>query len=259
MPATIKIATEGAIARITLNRPDKRNAISPDMIDELLAALDKIEEGDARVVVIAGEGKGFCSGMDLGALRNVSTQSTEEHLTDARRTATLFQRLWNFPKPLIAAVHGAAMAGGCGIATMCDFTLASEDATFGYTEVRVGFMPALVSLFLVRQVGEKIARDLLLSGRILSARDALELGLITRVVTLAELGSATNELAATLASYSPESLAATKRLLKISQEAAIEREIELAVAASAAIRSTADFREGLSAFLEKRKAHWSGR
>ena len=150
----------GTIALITLNRAEKRNAISAEMIAEVMSVLEDVESGSERVAIITGAGKAFCAGMDLNALKALAAQSSEQNLADARRTPTFFRRLWSFPKPLIAAVNGAALAGGCGIATLCDFTIAAPEGTFGYTEVRVGFMPALVSMFLERQVGEKLACDL---------------------------------------------------------------------------------------------------
>ena len=257
--STLRVTSEEQAAIITLARPEKRNAISPEMIEELLGALAAIEAGPERVAIITGEGKAFCSGMDLDALKKQIGESPQEILAGARRTATLFRRLWSFPKPLIAAVNGAALAGGCGIATLCDFTLAATEATFGYTEVRVGFMPALVSMFLERQVGEKVARDLLLTGRICDAAEAKLLGLVTRVVAAEQLLPAARELAAALVALSPGSLTATKRLLVRGSEAEIDRRISLALAESTAIRSTEDYREGLAAFLEKRKPHWTGR
>src|SRR5690348_1332330 len=255
---TIKVESEGAVALITLNRPEKRNAISATMIAELLAALGKVESGSERVAIITGAGKAFCAGMDLDALRSLATQSPEQNLADARRTAGFFRRLWSFPKPLIAAVNGAALAGGCGIATLSDFTLAVPEAKFGYTEVRVGFIPALVSMFLERQVGEKSARDLFLTGRILYAAEAKAIGLVTRIIPAEQLLPAAHELAATLIRNSPGSVLATKRLLVRATEAEIDRRIELAVAESVAIRSTPHFREGLLALLEKREPRWSG-
>src|SRR5580704_9445258 len=204
-----------------------------------------------------GAGKAFCAGMDLDALKSLATQSPEQNLADARRTAGFFRHLWSFPKPLIAAVNGAALAGGCGIATLCDFTLAVPEAKFGYTEVRIGFIPALVSMFLERQVGEKLTRDLLLTGRIVDAAEAKAIGLVTRVVRADQLLVSARELAATLTDNSQGSLLATKRLLVRASEAEIDRRIELAIAESVAIRSTPDFREGLAAFLEKRGPHWS--
>ena len=259
MPTTLKTTTEGELALVTLSRPEKRNAISPLMVDELLAELDLLEGGSARTVIITGDGQSFCSGMDLASLKDVAGQTHAQNLHDARRTASLFRRLWSFPKPLIAAVNGAAVAGGCGIATLCDFTLAAENATFGYTEVRVGLIPALVALYLERQVGEKIARDLLLTGRVLSPDEARVLGLVTRVVPTGELLSNARDLAATLIANSPGAIMATKRLLVRSSEAEIDRRIEMAIAASVAIRATPDFAEGLAAFLEKREPRWSGR
>jgi methylglutaconyl-CoA hydratase len=254
----IKVDTDGTVAVITLNRPEKRNAISATMIAEVMAALTDVQSRSERVAIITGAGKAFCAGMDLDALKSLGTQSPEHNLADARRTAAFFRRLWSFPKPLIAAVNGAALAGGCGIATLCDFTLAVPEATFGYTEVRVGFVPALVSMFLERQVGEKLARDLFLTGRILDAAEAKAIGLVTRVVPGEQLLTAACELAGSLIANSPASVLATKSLLVRASEADIDRRIELAVAESVAIRSTPDFREGLAAFLEKREPRWSG-
>jgi methylglutaconyl-CoA hydratase len=257
MPTTLTLAFDAAIATITLSRPEKRNAISSLMIDELLAALDEIETGPARVAIITGAGKAFCAGMDLEALAALAAFSNEQNLEDSRRMARLFRRLYFFPKPLIAAVNGAAIAGGTGIATMCDFTLAVPEAKFGYTEVKIGFIPALVSVFLRRQIGEKRARDLLLTGRIFDAAEAHAFGLVTQIIPADILLSRARELATFLLSASPTSLIRTKLLLRRCAEVEIDREIELAVQENAAIRSTADFKEGLAAFLEKRPPNWS--
>lgn len=256
--STLKLSLEANLALLTLSRPEKRNALSPQLIEELLAALDAVETANAmRVLIVTGEGPAFCAGMDLEYLKGLAGQSEEQNRADARRTVRMFRRLWSFPKPLITAVNGSAMAGGCGIATLGDFTLASEEANFGYTEVRVGFMPALISAFLQMQVGEKVTRDLLLSGRILSAAEAQALGLVTRVVTQAQLLPAARELAAELMASSPGALHATKRLLLQCSQAELIRRLELGVEESVAIRNTADFREGLAAFMEKRKPKWS--
>jgi len=178
MYPTLLLDMAGEIGHITLNRPDKRNAISAAMIADLQTALDEIENSHARVVILTGAGKAFCSGMDLEMLAAIAQQSAAENQEDSRRLAKLFRRIWSFPRPLIAAVNGAALAGGCGIATLCDFTLAVPEAKFGYTEVKIGFLPALVSVFLIRQIGEKRTRDLLLTGRIIEAAEAKELGLV---------------------------------------------------------------------------------
>jgi methylglutaconyl-CoA hydratase len=254
---TIKLATEGHVAIITLNRPDKRNAISPHMIEELLAALDEIESGPSRVVILTGAGKAFCAGMDLDALRVSADASHSQHLEDSRRAARLFRRLWSFPKPTIAAVNGAAIAGGSGLATLCDFTLASAEANFGYTEVNIGFIPAFVSVFLARQIGQKRARDLLLSARIFDAKEAYEMGLVTMVVAGDCLLGRAHEIASTIVAASPSSIARTKRLLLSSELEAVDRDLEAAIAASAAARATPDFKEGLVAFLERRPPKWA--
>ena len=167
--------------------------------------------------------------------------------------------MYEFPKVTIAAVNGAAVAGGCGLATLCDFTLASSEAKFGYTEVRIGFVPAIVSAFLLRQVGEKQARDLLLTGRIIGAEEAFRMGLVNEIVAPDKLLGRARDLAASLLSNSPASLLATKRLLKRYASESLDREIAAAVEENARIRRTADFREGVSSFLEKRNPRWTGK
>jgi methylglutaconyl-CoA hydratase len=255
---TLQLSFDGATAMLSLNRPEKRNALSPELIEELLAALDAIEAEDAvRVLIIIGEGPAFCSGMDLEYLKGLAGQTEEQNRADAQRTTRMFRRLWSFPKPLIAAVNGPAMAGGCGIATLADFTLASEEAKFGYTEVRVGFIPALISAFLQLQVGEKVARDLLLSGRIFGAAEAKSLGLVTQIVPATQLLGTARELATSLAANSPAALRTTKRLFVKCSEDELIRRLNLGIEESVAIRKTPDFREGLAAFLEKRKPKWS--
>src|SRR5438874_13120024 len=182
MYSTLILDISGAVATITLNRPDKRNAMSAAMIAELQSALDEIERSHARVGILTGTGKAFCSGMDLEMLAAIAQQSPAENQEDSRRMAKMFRRIWSFPRPLIAAVNGAALAGGCGIATLCDFTLAVPEAKFGYTEVKIGSLPAIVSVFLIRQIGEKRTRDLLLTGRILEAQEAKAFGLVSHIV-----------------------------------------------------------------------------
>ncbi|MFB3814228.1 MAG: enoyl-CoA hydratase/isomerase family protein [Terriglobales bacterium] len=255
---TLELALEPGIATLTLNRPDKRNAVSYELIDELLAALDDIGASDAQVLIITGAGKAFCSGMDLDNLKAITARSPEQNLEDSRTMARLFRSIYEFPRPTIAAVNGPAIAGGCGIATLCDFTIASSEAKFGYSEVRIGFMPAIVSTFLVRQLGDKLARDLLLTGRIIGADEALRIGLVNEVVPAERLMARARELAASLMENSPASLRATKRLLTAFAGSELDEDINLAIEENARIRATEDFREGVSSFLEKRKPHWSG-
>jgi methylglutaconyl-CoA hydratase len=255
---TLKLEYDGELAIITLARPDKRNAISTQMIEDLLASLGEVQSSSARVGILTGEGKAFCSGMDLDELRAIATRSPVEHLEDSRRMARLFRTVYSFPKPLIAAVNGHALAGGCGLATLADFTISVPDAKFGYTEVRIGFIPALVSVFLRRQIGEKRTRDLALTGRLFDAAEAREMGLVNLVVAAEELMAEARKLAATLIAASPTSLARTKRLLVQFSEGDLDREISMAIQENADIRSTADFREGLASFPEKRTPKWTG-
>jgi methylglutaconyl-CoA hydratase len=256
---TIQLAYDARVATITLNRPDKRNAISFELIDDLLQALEEVAKSDALVVILTGAGKAFCSGMDLDDLKALLGRSPEQNLQDSQTMVRLFRALYEFPKATIAVVNGAAIAGGTGLALLCDFTLAVPEAKFGYTEVRIGFVPAIVSTFLLRQVGEKQARDLLLTGRLFGADEAARMGLINEIVPLENLMTRARELAAVLMENSPASLRATKQLLTNHARAEIDSQIDAAVRENAAIRNTADFREGISSFLEKRKPTWTGR
>jgi methylglutaconyl-CoA hydratase len=197
--------------------------------------------------------------MDLDDLKALLGRSPEQNLQDSQTMVRLFRALYEFPKVTMAAVNGAAIAGGTGLALLCDFTLAVPEAKFGYTEVRIGFVPAIVSTFLLRQVGEKQARDLLLTGRLFGADEAARMGLINEIVPPENLLSRARELAALLMENSPASLRATKQLLTQHARAEIDSQIDAAVRENAAIRNTADFREGISSFLEKRKPTWTGR
>ena len=256
---TLQLATDAGTAVITLNRPDKRNALSIELLSELLAAFDEVERSTAQVLVLTGAGKAFCAGMDLEELKTLIGKSREESIEDSRRMARIFRRLYEFPKPTIAAVNGAAIAGGTGLATMCDFTLAVPEAKFGYTEVRIGFVPAIVSSILVWQVGHKIARDLLMTGRIFEAAEAQRFGLVNEVVPVEQLMPRARELASQIMQNSPSSVRLTKRLINGFISDALDAQIEQAVVENAEIRQTADFREGVSSFLEKRKPQWSGK
>ncbi len=223
---TLTLELDGAVALLSLNRPDKRNAISYELIDDVLLALDEVQKSStAHVLILTGAGNAFCSGMDLDNLRAITKRTEEENLADSNIMAHLFRTLYEFPKVTIAAVNGPAIAGGCGLATLCDFTLASPNAKFGYTEVRIGFVPAIVSTFLLRQIGEKNARDLFLTGRIIDAEEAFRIGLVTEVVASEELLARARGLASTLLENSPASLLATKRLLTSYARAELDRQI----------------------------------
>jgi methylglutaconyl-CoA hydratase len=255
---TLTLAEQHGIALLTFNRPAKRNAISNELIDEMLAALEELQSGGTQVLILTGAGNSFCSGMDMENLKVITSRTPAENRKDSETMARLFRAIDEFPKPTIAAVNGPAIAGGCGIATLCDFTIASAEAKFGYTEVRIGFLPAIVSSWLVRQIGEKAARSLLLTGRIVSAGEALRMGLINEVVEPGRLLERAQELAFELLKNSPASLAATKRLLNDYRQRDLAWQLEAAVEANAAIRATEDFREGIRSFLEKREPRWTG-
>lgn len=256
---TIQLAYDGGVATLTLNRPEKRNAISFELIEDLVSALGEVAKSEAIVLILTGTGKAFSSGMDLDNLKSLLGRTPEQNLQDSQKMVQLFRSLYEFPKVTIAAVNGAAIAGGTGLALLCDFTLAVPEARFGYTEVRIGFVPAIVSTFLLRQVGEKQARDLLLTGRIFETEEAVRMGLVSEIVPAEKLMGRARELAALLMQNSPASLRATKKLLTDHARQELDTQIEAAVRENAAIRSTADFREGISSFLEKRNPVWTGK
>jgi methylglutaconyl-CoA hydratase len=228
------------------------------LVDEVLHALDEVEASTALVLIVTGAGKAFSGGLDLDNLKALAGRTHEENVRDTQTMARLFRSVYEFPKPTVAAVNGAAIAGGTGLATMCDITVASTEAKFGYTEVRIGFVPAIVSSFLVRQVGEKHARDLLLTGRIFDAAEAYRIGLVNEVVEPERVMPRAREIADVLLENSPASLVATKRLIAGFGFEELNRQVAAAIDENARSRTTADFREGITSFLEKRKPHWSG-
>lgn len=258
--STLQAHLDGRILSLTMNRPEKRNALNPTMMDELTQALAAAGTTPAcEVILLTGAGEAFCAGLDLEHLETLSAKSPEEHRADSVRIARLLRTLYDTPKPTIAAVNGAAIAGGMGLATICDFTLASPDAKFGYTEVKIGFVPAIVSAFLRGQIGDKHARDLLLTGRLIKAQEAFDLGLVTRLVPEPELLHEARALARKLLQNSPAAMQATKRLLSAHAHHHLEEEIEEAIAANVQARATEDFKEGVRSFLEKRPANWPSR
>lgn len=267
--ATLHTHTESGVHTILLNRPEKRNALTPQLIDDLIQALEAaVANPRCHVVILSGAGSAFCAGLDLEQLRAIGESApppssptasflwVEEQQEDAARIANLLRTLYHLPMPTIAAVNGPAIAGGMGIATLCDFTLAVPEAKFGYTEVRIGFVPAIVAAFLRDQIGDKRSRDLLLTGRILSAEEALAIGLITRIVPEPDLMMEARALAAQLLRNSPAAMASTKRLLSEFANRHLPDNVEAAILVNAQARATEDFREGVRAFLDKRDPQW---
>jgi methylglutaconyl-CoA hydratase len=248
--------TANGVRTLTLNRPEKRNALSPELIEELTGALADAAECSCGVVILTGAGAAFCSGLDLDHLATISARTQEENRRDSENVARVLRALYDFPKPVIAAVNGPAIAGGMGLATIPDFTLAVPEAKFGYTEVRIGFVPAIVASFLLRQVGEKHTRDLLLTGRLIKAQEALSLGLVTQIVTADQLMCTARALAQSLLQNSPQAMQSVKRLLAKHASRRLDEELADAIDANAQQRSTEDFKEGVQAFLHKRRADW---
>ncbi len=253
---TILVTDNHPIRTVTLNRPDRRNAMTREMQTELISVIEDTAATRCCALILTGAGDAFCSGLDLSELQTMRDKTAAEHRVDAERLARLFIALYELPVPTIAAVNGPAIAGGTGLATLCDFTLATPAARFGFTEVRIGFVPALVSAFLALQVGDKRCRDLLLTGRLFGATEALHLGLVNEIVEREELAPRAQALAKSLMGNSTESISATKQLLATQNRAWLDAAIVAAMQANAESRETADFREGVSAFLEKRKPVW---
>ncbi len=247
----------GPVRLLTLNDPERRNPLSDALSRALLEELDAAEANDdVRVLAITGAGKAFSAGADLDFLRRVRSQSAEENMAHSQRLRDLFWRVYTFPKPTIAAVNGAAVAGGAGLAAACDLVVMDEEARIGFTEVKIGFVAALVGVLLVRAVGEKHARELLLTGDLVDARTAYRMGLANRVVAAGESVAEALEWASRLAENSPTSLRLTKELLASFYGMGLEDALRLAATAGAWIRQSEDLQEGLDAFFEKRKPNF---
>jgi methylglutaconyl-CoA hydratase len=245
-------STDGGIHTITLNRPDKRNALSSEMIELLHHALEQADlDSNIRVVLIRGAGKDFCAGADLDELLASADRSMDENEKSALRLGKLFERIRELPKAVIAMVQGRALAGGAGLATACDFVVAAKGAEIGYPEIQRGFVPAMVMTMLRGSVGEKRALDLVLNGRILTADEALEAGLVSRVVPDNRLEGEGTAIASQLAGSSASAVALTKRLFYQLDGRSFADGITLGARVNAVARSTPDFREAIARFLRR--------
>ncbi len=252
MSDRVLVALEGGILTATLNRPEKRNAIDTAMIDALLALLERADlAADVRVVAVRGAGTDFCAGMDLEELLASADRPVEENRRAALHFAEVFVQMRRLPKPVVAVVHGRALAGGCGLATACDLVLATESAQFGYPEVQRGFVPAIVMTLLKRTAGEKVAFDLAATGRVLTASEAAGLGLVSRVYEDADFEEQAGEVLRTLAASSASALAFTKQQFYQLDGLPFEDGIRLGADVNAVSRMTPDFRAALQAFLKK--------
>jgi methylglutaconyl-CoA hydratase len=250
--STILYDVHDGIACITLNRPEKRNALNGELVGALRDAIASSAcDAQCRVVVISGAGTDFCSGADLAGIEKTAQASVLDNMADARNMADVFLMMRNHPRPIIAAVHGRALAGGCGVATACDIILASESAQFGYPEVNIGFVPAMVMAILRRSISEKAALELVVTGEIISAARAHEIGLIHRVYSDAQFQSEANAYAARLAAKSASAVMLSKRLLYNMDSMSFEAALTAGVDTNVIARMTEDCRRGVERFLKK--------
>jgi len=249
----VTVSDQQSVRLLTLNDPQRRNPLSPALVQGLLAALDTAAQDPAiRAVVLTGAGPAFSAGADLEFLKQVTAAGAEANYAHSLELMRLFHRIYTFPKPTIAAINGPAVAGGAGLATACDLVVMSEQAQIGYTEVKIGFVAALVGVILVRAVGEKHARELLLTGKLISALEAYRMGLVNRVVPAEQVLEEALALAQEVAANAPTSLALTKELLNALPGMGLEDGFRLASIANAWVRETGDLAEGIAAFFEKR-------
>ncbi|MHB1921649.1 MAG: enoyl-CoA hydratase/isomerase family protein [Chitinophagaceae bacterium] len=246
------------IAFLTLNRPEKRNALNGQMVKELREAFHRAAaDAQVRVVVLRGNGPAFSAGADLEYLQQLQGFSLEQNQEDSRSLMSLFELIYYLEKPVIAQVEGSALAGGCGLASICDFCYSIPEASFGYTEVKIGFIPALVGVFLVRKIGEGRARELLLTGKLITASQAMNYGLITGVVEKEALGDQVLTLAGELAALcSGNSLKETKRWIGEIFNHSFTTAMEMAADLNARVRGSQDCQLGIQAFLDKKKPIW---
>jgi methylglutaconyl-CoA hydratase len=249
----IRMSADGAIGWITLARPEKKNALDRTTADELAEALFALSESPVNVVAIDAEGSDFCAGADLGALEQMLDAPRQQHLDDAKALGHVFHTIRRMDKPVVALVRGRAYGGGAGLATACDIVLAHEDARFAYPEVTVGFVPAMVMTMLRRSVGEKHAFDLVSTGRILSADEAKQIGLVSRVFASREFDPLCKAVLEQLSKQPTTSMAATKALFYKLDNIGFLDGISAGIVANADARATSDFREGVKRFTNRKK------
>lgn len=246
------------IATITINRPEKRNALNPELVAELTAAFVKASTDDGvKVIVLKANGSTFSAGADLAYLQQLQQNTYEENLADSENLKNLFTTIYYLPKVVIAQVEGHAIAGGCGLATVCDIIFSVPEANFGYTEVKLGFVPAIVSCFLLRKTSETIAKRILFTGALFSAQEALNYGLITFVTNKDDISLNVNNFALSLCNEaSANSLMVTKQLIGQTTNPELDKSLSEAVRINARVRESEDFRKGVAAFISKEKINW---
>jgi methylglutaconyl-CoA hydratase len=248
---------EGAVEYVTLNRPEVRNAFNEHLIDELRRWAEGVAEESVRVAVIAGAGKVFCAGADLAWMSKMATYTRDENVADAEAAALMYAALDRLPIPLIGRVHGAALGGGAGLAAVCDVVVAAEDAVFGFTEVKLGIVPSMISPFALAKIGRSAARELFLTGRRFDAGRAKEIGLVHAVVAPDALDATVDTYVREFLSAGPEAIATAKNLIRTVWGQPASEVLSLTAETIALRRASAEGQEGMKAFLEKRKAAWN--
>jgi len=251
--------SDGPIEHLTLNRPDVRNAFNADVIAELTswAADVGARAGAVRAVVIAGAGKVFCAGADAAWLEQSARYSQDDNVRDATATSQMFRAIDELPMPVIGRVHGAAIGGGIGLAAVCDVVVAAEDAVFGFTEVKLGIIPAVISQFVLPKIGPSAARELFVTGARFPAARAYKIDLVHAVVPEADLDTTIGRYVTEILASGPEAIAAAKKLIRDVWASRAGEVTALTAQALASRRVSAEGQEGLRAFLEKRKPRWS--
>lgn len=254
----VEYSCNDRIGYITLNRPDKRNALSYEMVTELKKAFSAAEEDEnCKVIVLKANGKVFCAGADLAYLQQLQHNTYQENFEDSSHLMEFFRQVYLSEKVVIAQVHGHAIAGGCGLATVCDFSFTTPEAKFGYTEVKIGFIPAIVKVFLLRKIGEGKAKELLLSGELIDAQKALEMGLVNRIYDADKLVDEVNTFAKMLCdTNSGQSMGFTKKMIADVQDMTLDEALNHAAKMNATARASEDCKKGIGAFLNKEKLSW---
>ncbi|MBI5509825.1 MAG: enoyl-CoA hydratase/isomerase family protein [Deltaproteobacteria bacterium] len=258
--STVLVARAPGVARVTLNRPDIRNAFNDVMIRELAAVFAALKDDpELRVVVLTGAGSAFCAGADLQWMGEVLSYTKEQNLRDSTALATLLREIYDFPRPVIGRINGPAIGGGTGVTAVTDIAIASDDAVFSFSEVKLGLVPAVISPYVLKRVGERHAREYFLTGVRLTAADAVHCGLVNRVVPKAELDGAVDEVVKHLLSSGPEAVMTCKRMVRDVAELSLDAAAPYTANIITELRMSAEGQEGMRAFLDKREPAWRSR
>jgi methylglutaconyl-CoA hydratase len=258
MSSLLLTQQDGRVATLILNRPEKRNALSAELVSEMTAAMVQLNANDeVKVIVLRSADKPFCAGADLSYLAKLRDFSLAENEADSQALRRLFDLIYLSPKIVISQVEGPALAGGCGLATLADLCFATPESTFGYTEVKIGFIPALVMVYLREKIGGGVLRDLMLTGRVISAEEAFNLGLVQRLVSTDNITSIVNQTAQELCeSTSQQAVASIKEMLKTIPSMSRDEALDYAAKQNAVARGSEDCRKGIDAFLQKQPLKW---